>query len=110
MRLKHDTRQLAGSAALIVPLVAWLLTRLWVGFISIPAKDAGVYRNMPFWMERLGLDALRLGSIPSLLCGVCGILVTLWGLRVRSGYAVGAGIWACAAASILLGFYILATF
>ena len=110
MRLKRDRRRLAGSTALIVPPVACWLTHLWVGFITIPAKDSGVYRNMPFWMERMGLDALRLGSLPSVLCGVCGLFIALWGLRVRSGYAVSAGIWACAAASIILGFYILATF
>ena len=109
MRLKRDRRRLAGSAALIVPPVACWLTHLWVGYITIPAKDVGVYRNMPLWMERIGLDALHLGSLPSLLCGVCGLFIALWGLRARSGYAISAGIWACAAASIILGFYILAT-
>ncbi|BCM93174.1 hypothetical protein IAD21_05062 [Abditibacteriota bacterium] len=91
MKGKFNPGQIVGSTSLILPFVAWRVTQLWLDSLFIFSGNDMGYRDVPAWVERLGLNPLTVGFVPSLLCGLWGICSAVWGVWTRQGYAVGGG-------------------
>ena len=112
--LKGEPIQIAGSIAIIFPFVAHFLTALWVKLAILPdTSEVYNFAPTPDWWQQMGFNTqqwINAGFIPSLLCGIYGISIVVWGMRSNYGSTIAKGLWAFLTAPIISVFYVVATF
>lgn len=100
--MEVNSSRIAGFVALALPFVASLVTHIWSNFaVSV------LFGEGPSWWPERGF---QMGLLPSLLCGLYGLLISIWGFQSRLGTLVAGGIWCCFAAPAIIVLYIVATF